>query len=222
MKNLFFAVIILLTSCAQNKSMLKNSAKESIVFIGTYTKNMGWVNGKAKGIYTCRMNNQTGELTVIDSTTDIQNPSFLTISPDKKCLYAVAENGGDATARFGSVVAYKILPNYKLLKINEMPSYGAAPCHISIDKKGKFVFVANYSTGNIASYSVKQDGGLTDTICMKRDEGKTPLAHQIFESPDATSMFVVDKGADKIFIYDKGANGNLTLKNSVATAEGAN
>jgi 6-phosphogluconolactonase len=221
MKNLFFAVIILLTSCAQNKSTMKYSKKESIVFIGTYTKNMGWVNGKAKGIYTCRMNNLTGELTVIDSTTDIQNPSFLTISPDKKFLYAVAENGGDALARFGSVVAYKILPNYKLLKINEIASYGAAPCYISMDKKGKFVFVANYSTGNVVSYSVKQDGGLTDTICMKRDVAKAPLAHQIFESPDETSMFVVDKGADKIYIYDKGVNGNLTLKNSVATAKGA-
>jgi 6-phosphogluconolactonase len=221
MKNLFFAVIILLTSCAQNKSMIKNSANESTVFIGTYTKNMGWVNGKAKGIYTCRMNNVTGELTVVDSTTDIQNPSFLTISPDKKYLYAVAENGGDALARYGSVVAYKITEGGKLLKINEMPSYGAAPCFISTDKKGKFVFVANYSTGTIASYGVKADGGLTDSICVIKEAGKAPLAHQIFESPDASSVFVIDKGADKIFIYDKAINGKLTLKNSVATAEGA-
>ncbi len=221
MKNLFFYAIILLTSCAQNKPMIKNSANESTVFVGTYTKNMGWVNGKAKGIYTCRMNNMTGELTVVDSTTDIQNPSFLTISPDKKYLYAVAENGGDALARYGSVVAYKITEGGKLLKINEMPSYGAAPCFISTDKKGKFVFVANYSTGTIASYGVKADGGLTDSICVIKEAGKAPLAHQIFESPDASSVFVIDKGADKIFIYDKAINGKLTLKNSVATAEGA-
>ncbi len=220
MKNLLFAAIILLTSCAQNKSKMSNSTKESIVFIGTYTKDMGWVKGKAKGIYTCRMNNQTGELTVLDVTSDIQNPSFLTISPDKKFLYAVAENGGDALTRYGSVVAYKITEGYKLLKINEMPSYGAAPCFISMDKKGKFVFIANYSTGNIVSYAVKPDGGLTDTICMKKDAGKQPYAHQIFESPDETSVFVVDKGSDKIFIYGKGKNGNLTLKNSVATAAG--
>jgi 6-phosphogluconolactonase len=221
MKNLFFVAIILLTSCAQNKSLMKHSANESIVFIGTYTKNMGWVNGKAKGIYTCRMNNQTGELTVVDSTTDIQNPSFLTVSPDKKFVYAVAENGGDAVARYGSVVAYKITDSGKLLKINEMPSYGAAPCHISTDKKGKFVFVANYSTGTIASYGVKSDGGLTDTLCTLRDAGEKPYAHQIFESPNETSVFVIDKGADKIFIYNKGADGKLTYKNNVATAAGA-
>lgn len=221
MKNLFFFAIILLTSCAQNKPMIKNSANESTVFVGTYTKNMGWVNGKAKGIYTCHMNNLTGELTVVDSTTDIQNPSFLTISPDKKYLYAVAENGVDALARYGSVVAYKITEGGKLLKINEIPSYGAAPCFISTDKKGKFVFVANYSTGTIASYGVKADGGLTDSICVIKEAGKAPLAHQIFESPDASSVFVIDKGADKIFIYDKAISGKLTFKNSVATAEGA-
>jgi 6-phosphogluconolactonase len=221
MKNFFFLAIILLTSCAQNKSMIKTAANESIVFVGTYTKNMGWVNGKAKGIYTCRMNNTTGELTIINATTDIQNPSFLTISPDKKYLYAVAENGGDALARYGSVVAYKITEGGKLLKINDMPSYGAAPCHISTDKKGKFVFVANYSTGTIASYGIKKDGGLTDSLCVIKEAGSAPLAHQIFESPDASSVFVVDKGADKIFQYKKAEDGKLTLKNSVTTATGA-
>jgi 6-phosphogluconolactonase len=221
MKNLLFLAIILLISCAQNKSMIKTSANESIVFVGTYTKNMGWVNGKAKGIYTCRMNNTTGELTIINATTDIQNPSFLTISPDKKNLYAVAENGGDALARYGSVVAYKITEGGKLLKINEMPSYGAAPCHISTDKAGKFVFVANYSTGTIASYGIKKDGGLTDSLCVIKDAGRAPLAHQIFESPDASSVFVVDKGADKIFQYAKAIDGKLAYKNSISTATGA-
>ena len=223
MKNLLFVALIVLVSCAsyaQNKALSHRSTNESTVFVGTYTKNMGWVNGKAKGIYTCRMDNATGALRVVDSTTDIQNPSFLTISPDKKYLYAVAENGGDPLARFGSVVAYKITEGGKLLRINEMPSYGAAPCFISTDKKGKFVFVANYSTGTVASYKVKADGGLTDSICMKRDEGEKPLAHQIFESPNGNAVFVVDKGADKIFTYAKSADGKLTLKNSVSTAVG--
>jgi 6-phosphogluconolactonase len=221
MKNLFFLAIILLTSCAQNKSMIETTANESIVFVGTYTKKMGWLNGKGKGIYTCRMNNTTGELTIINTTTDIQNPSFLTISPNRKYLYAVAENGGDAMARYGSVVAYKITKGGKLLKINEMPSYGAAPCHISTDKAGKFVFVANYSTGTIASYGIEKNGGLTDSLCVIKDAGTAPLAHQIFESPDASSVFVVDKGADKIFQYSKAVDGKLSYKNSVSTATGA-
>jgi 6-phosphogluconolactonase len=221
MKNLTYVIFFLLTSCAENKSFMSIPKNESIVFVGTYTKNMGWVNGKAKGIYTCRLKNTTGELTVIDSTTDIQNPSFLTISPDKKFLYAVAENGGNPQERFGSIVAYKILEGFKLLKINEVPSYGAAPCFVSMDSKGKFVFVANYSTGNIASYGVKADGGLTDTICMKKNEGKGGLAHQIFEAPDKASVVVVDKGLDKIIIYGKTIDGILTAKTSVSTAAGA-
>lgn len=221
MKNLFFIAFTLLTACNSSKSIITNSANTSTVFVGTYTKNMGWVNGKGKGIYTCRMDNATGALTVIDSTTDIQNPSFLTISPDKKYLYAVAENGGNAVERFGSVVAYKITEGGKLLRINEVPSYGADPCFISMDQKGQFVFVANYSTGNIASYGVKADGGLTDTLCMRRDVGAKPLAHQIFELPDGKSVLVIDKGADKILTYSKSDKGILTLTNSVSTAIGA-
>lgn len=218
MKNLFFISFLLFFACHSSKSLINNSTNSSTVFVGTYTKNMGWVNGKAKGIYTCRMDNTTGALTVVDSTTDIQNPSFLTISPDKKYLYAVAENGGDALARYGSVVAYKITEGGKLLKINEIPSYGAAPCFISMDKKGQFVFVSNYSTGNVASYGVKADGGLTDTICMRRGVGTNPLAHQIFELPDEKSVLVIDKGADKILTYAKSDKGVLTLSNSVFTA----
>ena len=223
MKNLLVAAIILLISGglqAQTNASMKKVANTSLVFVGTYTKNMGWVDGKARGIYTCQMDNATGELTVIDSTTDIHNPSFLAISPNKKYLYAVAENGGDASARFGSVVSYKITEGGKLLRINEVQSYGAAPCHVSTDKKGAFVFVANYSTGTIASYKVKADGGLTDSICMRRDEGEKPLAHQILESPNGNAVFVVDKGADKIITYSKSADGKLTLKNSIATATG--
>jgi 6-phosphogluconolactonase len=221
MKNLLFALILLTTACVENKSMEKNATEQPIVFVGTYTKNMGWVNGKATGIYTCRMNPATGELTVVDSTKDIQNPSFLTISPDKKYLYAVAENGGDALARYGSVVAYKITEGGKLLKINEIPSYGAAPCFISMDKKGQFVFLANYTTGNVVSFGVKADGGLTDTICMRQNAGKQPYAHQIFETPDATSVFCIDKGSDKIILYTKAADGKLTLNKTTSTAVGA-
>ena len=115
-----------------------------IVFVGTYTQKLGHVDGKASGIYTCRLDMATGELTVVDSVGGIANPSFLTISPDKKHLYAVAENGGKPEEPFGSVASYKITEGGKLLKINEVPSYGVAPCFVSTDQKGKCVYAANY------------------------------------------------------------------------------
>ena len=104
MKNVFFLLLACCISCTAKKDL----SNQQIVFVGTYTKNLGFVNGKAAGIYTCRLNRATGELTVVDSMGGIGNPSFLTVSPNKKYLYSVAENGGAPEQRFGSVVAYKI------------------------------------------------------------------------------------------------------------------
>lgn len=216
MKKILLACLIL-SACAQKKDL----SKEPIVFVGTYTQKLGHVDGKASGIYTTRLNEETGQMTVIDSTTDISNPTFLCISPDKKYLYSVGELSGNDQERLGKVVSYKITEGGKLSKINELSSYGNAPCHISTDKTGKFVFVANYVTGNIVSYGTKEDGGLTDSISMFRHDGAKPFAHNIQPSVDNKHVFAVDKGADKIYIYDLAENGRLTPKSNISTATGA-
>jgi 6-phosphogluconolactonase len=217
MKKCFFFLSLLAVSCAQEQKMPPNNPAQSLVFAGTYTQNLGFVNGKAHGIYTCRLDTLNGALTVIDSTHDIENPSFLTISPDKKYLYAVSEMPMD----FGAVYAYKIGDKGKLLTINSVSSYGTAPCHISMDKLGKFVFVANYATGNVTSYGVKADGGLTDSLSMQRDGGEQAWAHEILTQPNQKAVWVVDKGADKVFTYDLNEKGQLTARKSIATVKNA-
>ncbi len=221
MKNYLFFLSIIATSCSNKPNISTQKAAQPLVFVGTYTQNLGFVNGKATGIYTCRMDTTNGALTVIDSTQDIENPSFLTISPDKKYLYAVSEAGSRRANHFGTIVSYKILEQGKLLKINEVSSYGSAPCHISMDKKGQFVFVANYATGNVASYGVKADGGLTDSLSMQRNSMGQAWAHQIVVQPNQSAVWVVDKGADKVFTYQLNPKGQLTNRKSISTAAGA-
>lgn len=220
MKNLLFATMMLLAACTQNKPTAKDLSNQAIVFVGTYTKDLGFVNGKATGIYTCRMDTLTGELTVVDSTKDIQNPSFLTISSDKKYLYAVAENGGDSLVPFGSVFAYKITEGSKLLKINEVSSYGAAPCYISVSDKQ--VFVANYSTGNVTLYGVKPDGGLTDSLKVNKRYKEMVWAHMIVKAPKSAYIFSVDKGSDRIYSYlGTYADDGIGQMSYFSTAKGA-
>jgi 6-phosphogluconolactonase len=221
-KLLPFALFICLifTFCAMPKSN-EQLKSQPIIFVGTYTQKLSHVKGNASGIYTCRFDTITGVLTVVDSATDIINPSFLTISPDRKYVYSVGEVAGSGTQRLGTVAAFKNTEGGKLLKINELPSYGNAPCHISTDKTGKFVFVANYLTGNVLSYGVKPDGGLTDTICMDQHKAPSPWAHNIQVSTDNKNVFAVDKGADKIYLYALGENGQLIPKTDISTAAGA-
>ena len=220
MKNVFFLLLACCIGCTAKKDL----SNQPIVFVGTYTKNLGFVNGKAAGIYTCRLNRATGELTVVDSMGGIGNPSFLTVSPNKKYLYSVAENGGTPEQRFGSVVAYKITEGGKLLKINEVSSYGAAPCHIETDVVGKRVYVSNYSTGNVLSYSVNADGGLSDSISMHQHKGDSiAWAHQCLQSPDGKYLLSCDKGADKIFVYQYAPDARLIplSKRDISLAKGA-
>ena len=218
MKKIFFALLGLY---ACQSAPTPQPDQRPIVFVGTYTQKLGHVNGKASGIYTCRLDTETGALTVVDSTTGIDNPSFVCVSPDKKYLYAVAENGGTPEAPWGSVVAYQIKENGKLLKINEMPSYGVAPCHVSTDLSGKFVLLANYGTGNVATYGVQADGKLTDSLCVDQHPGKSPWAHMMLPAPDGSAVWAVDKGADQVFMYALGADGKLKKEGSVSTAKGA-
>jgi 6-phosphogluconolactonase len=178
--------------------------------VGTYTENLGHVNGKATGIYTCRFNPANGTLAIIDSMPGLANPSFVTFAPDGKHLYAVGENGGKPSQPYGSVAAYSVGTNGHLTKINEMPSYGVAPCHVSTDRTGRFVFIANYSTGSIASYGIRADGGLTDSICYRQDKGEHPWAHQVVPSADNHYLWAADKGIDRLFVYKIEADGKLT------------
>ena len=192
--------LLLLAACTAQQAPKPD--QRPLLFVGTYTEDLGFVNGKAAGIYTCRFDTASGALTIVDTTTGIANPSFLAVSPDKKYLYAVAENGGKPEAPYGSVVAYSIDPAGALTKINEVPSYGAAPCHISVDATGRYVLVANYVTGNVVSYGLKADGSLTDSLSTDRHPGATPWAHMIIPTPFGPGrILAVDKGDDQVFLY---------------------
>lgn len=209
--------LLLLTACT---SQPKTDTRP-IVFVGAYTEDLGFVQGKADGIYTCRLDTLTGALEITDTTTGIANPSFLTISPDKKYLYAVAENGGKPEEPYGSVVAYRIGTDGSLIKINEVPSYGVAPCHISTDAGGKYALIANYVTGNVVSYGLHPDGSLTDSLSSDKHPGTTPWAHMIIPSPAGPGrVLAVDKGDDQVFLYDM-AGGKLRRVDSLHLSPGA-
>ncbi len=193
-------VLLLLAACTTGK--YPAGSHLPLVFVGTYTEDLGFVHGKAAGIYTCRFDPATGALTVVDSATGIANPSFLALAPNRKYLYAVAENGGKPGAPYGSVAAYRIGPGGHLTKINEVPSYGVAPCHVSVDASGRYALVANYATGNVVSYGIGADGGLSDSLSADQHPGHSPWAHMIIPVPGRRNeVLAVDKGVDRVYLY---------------------
>ena len=184
--------------------MAKQHDYEMLVYVGTYT------SGKSEGIYVYRMDKSTSALEFVSKTTGVDNPSFLAIHPQQSYLYAVNEIGEFAGKPSGAVSAFSIDPKTgKLTYLNQQPSHGPGPCHLSIDKTGKFVLVANYSGGSVCVLPIQDDGRLgeaTDfiqhqgsSVNPRRQEG--PHAHSITLSPDNRYVFAADLGLDKIMIY---------------------
>ena len=173
-------------------------AESVMVYLGTYT----YGESPSKGIYSSVLDVETGKLSKPVVAAEAKSPSFLEIHPDGRFLYAIG--GG------GNVCAYAINRGTGDLKfLNQQPSGGAGPCHVSIDHKGKNVLVANYTGGSASVIPIKADGRLGkptgfvqhkgSSLNLKRQQG--PRAHSINVSPDDRFAFVADLGIDKIMIY---------------------
>jgi 6-phosphogluconolactonase len=209
---IFGAIVALafgLTALAQ-----KPASGELIVHVGTYT------GPSSKGIYVSRLNPSTGALTEPVLAAETPSPSFLALHPSRPVLYAVNEIGDFEGKPAGSVSAFAIDRATGLLKpINRQSSGGGGPAHVSIDPKGRHVFVANYGGGSVAALPVADDGGLRPMSGFVQHTGssvnparqKGPHAHSIDLDPSGRRAYVADLGLDKILIYGYEATaGTLT------------
>ena len=134
------------------------------VYVGTYT------NGTSQGIYLLEFDPATGRLGKPVLAAEAKNPSFLALHPARPLLYAVGELGSFEGKKAGAVSAFSIdKKTGKLALLNQQPSGGPGPCHVTVDRSGRWVLVANYSGGSVASLPIRDDGSL----------GNTPWLHVI-------------------------------------------
>jgi 6-phosphogluconolactonase len=182
-----------------------------LVFVGTYT-----TKTESKGIYAYEFDADTGKLTPKGVAAETPDPSWVVVHPSGKFLYAANESGKAST-----VSAFAIeVKSGELTLLNQLPSLGEDPCYLSFDKTGKYVLVANYSSGNVVVFPIGADGKLGAATANVRDEGKLgpnkerqdgPHAHWIEASFDGLSVFVADLGLDRVLRYGFDAtNGTLS------------
>lgn len=182
------------------------------LLIGTYTN-----SGKSEGIYVYTFNTLNGQFKPKSVAKGVDNPSFLTLSPDRKFIYAANEAGAASTAS-----AFKFnAESGDLTFLNKQDSKGADPCHITADALN--VIVANYSGGSIAVYSRNADGSLSAPKQVIQHTGKSidatrqtsAHAHMVQFTPDKKFLICTDLGEDLIYIY----NYTPTSKNNVLTVK---
>jgi 6-phosphogluconolactonase len=172
------------------------------VFIGAYT------GPKNKGIQHARFDPAKGTLSAPELAFELTNPSFLAVHPDQRKIYAAGEvfKGGKS----GVVTALAVDPKTgRLDRLNQQPSEGSGPCHLSVDKTGRSVLVANYGSGSIACLPLDNEGQLSPATSFIQHTGssvnpqrqKEPHAHCIEADPSNRSVLACDLGLDKVFVY---------------------
>jgi 6-phosphogluconolactonase len=208
----------------------QSNSDRVLAYVGTYTGAHG-AAGRGEGIGQFALDPRTGELSRRAPAIKTPNPSWITLHPSKKYLYAVNEIDNYEGSN-GSVSAFAIdSATWNLSELNTVSSKGAIPAYCSVDPAGKFVFVANYGGGSIAVLPIHADGSLGSAVDVHRDLGSVgsthatdappgslaisghdaPHAHMIAADPQNRFVLATDLGQDRICTYrfDRGS-GKLT------------
>src|SRR6201993_3987362 len=172
-----------------------------LVFVGTYTDKTD-----SQGIYAFDFDPSSGKLTPRGLAAETSNPSWLVLHPNGKWAYAANESGKQS-----SISAFAVDTNSaKLTLLNKLPAAGEDPCYLSFDKTGKYLFVANYTSGNVVVFPILPDGKLGEHTSAVKDAGalgpnkerqEAPHAHWVQASSDNRFVFVADLGLDAVLIY---------------------
>lgn len=190
-----------------------------LLYIGTYT------DGGSKGIYLSRFDAVTGSITEPKLAATLSNPSFQTITADKKQLWSVSEswNGG------GRVYGYEISQeNGELKPISNFSTMGNGPCFVSVHENIKNILTANYGSGNVSNTPVDEMGKSAGDSFTHQHLGKgpnenrqnEPHAHSIKVDLTGNFIYAANLGTDKVYVYTI-ENNQLTLHKEIVITPGA-
>lgn len=173
-------------------------AASHLIFFGTYTN-----KGTSHGIYAARLDGTCGALSAPQLVAAATDPAWITLTPDKKVLYAIHPSAAQAIAFAVDAARGTLTP---------LPAAPAAaaqpPSHLAVDATGRVLVAANYREGFVAATAIHPDGSLGAPHII-RHEGKgthptrqeKPHVHSVTISPDNRHVIVADLGVDKIFSY---------------------
>jgi len=128
------------------------------------------------------------------------NPSFLLIDEARGALHCVHGDGSE-------VSSFKIDVDGRLFGFGTRATGGTNPVHLALSAGNRWVLVANYATGSVASLPVEENGSIGPMTHLlelpakagphkTQQQGAHP--HQIVLHPFGHWLLVPDKGADAV------------------------
>jgi 6-phosphogluconolactonase len=167
-----------------------------------------YVSGYRPEISIFRLDTAAGRLIPAGTVAGGQEPSFLAWDPAVKFLFAVNETDP------GRVRSFRIdQATAALTPINDVASAGSITAHLSTDRTGRWLLVANYGDlkqGTIAAFPIGPDGRLGPAVDT-RDFGLGSMAHYITTDPANRFVFVPLKGGPSVaqLVFDA-SSGRMT------------
>jgi 6-phosphogluconolactonase len=188
---------------------------EYLVYIGTNT------HTKSKGIYAYRFQPSSGKVSPIGLVAETPNPSWLTVHPGLRYLYAANEAElKREPGKPNNISSFALdRASGKLTFLNRASAGGQGPCYVSVDRTGKSLLLANYGSGSVAALPIQTDGRLGEATAFVQHKAASvdaqgqprPRGHCILASPNNRFVLAADLGLDQVLVYRfDAAKGTLT------------
>ncbi|MDO4284843.1 MAG: lactonase family protein, partial [Eubacteriales bacterium] len=195
-------------------------------YIGTYA------SAEEDGILEVKYDRETDSLQVTGRQRGVTNPSWLLLHPNGRVLYAVEERNPDGglcafliDEALGGKETFPVAGNDAatqeqqerqgtpfLHPCGSWPTGGADPCHLSLDDRGEFLFVSNYTSGSLAVFRLGENGVPAERTDLVQHTGHStgpgadPVRqegpHVHFSAFHEGELYVVDLGQDTVFRYE--------------------
>lgn len=174
-----------------------------------------WIGGYGPGIYASRLQ-PNGAMDPPQLVVEQPNPSFFALHPALDVIYGVAETARSDAKQGAALAAYQFdgaayaRGEFSPLKrISLEPVNGDGPCHVAIDRDGKWAVVSNYSSGSVSLFPIQADGSLQPESHAISHQGSGPNAsrqqgahaHCAMFDPSNRYVMVADLGVDRVMIY---------------------
>lgn len=165
-----------------------------MAYVGSYS-----YTGKAKGITVYDVDVEEGRF-IYRCEMEVDNSSYLKASQNGKILYSIADEG---------VVAFRILQNGSLARLNSAKIKGMRGCHLSTGKDDDYIFVSGFHDGKETVLKLRPDGSVGEIADGVFHKGLGSVAERSFRphvscsrlTPDERFLMVCDLGIDQIKVY---------------------
>jgi 6-phosphogluconolactonase len=185
---------------------MNDASHEALFFAGTYSDPGPYFEANGSGLYTLRLNLETGVIREIAVCNEVANATYLAKIPNAPRLFIAS----DLYLSPGEIIGCQLSADSGEIEKKSVQSvHGCATCHISLNSLGTQAYVSSYIDAKVTVHSIS---GLTisasDSLFQyegrssNKERQEAAHAHQAITAPGDRWLYVVDLGSDKVWIHD--------------------